>query len=83
MCEGGFFREISSNALLYWFPGGSTQLLSTGNADEPFIPTFTPWEASISLETLTKSFLNPHNMHCRVLGVRSEQITGSPVSRKG
>ena len=22
-------------------------------------------------------------MHCRVLGVRSEQITGSPVSRKG
>ena len=22
-------------------------------------------------------------MHCRVLGVRSEQITGGPVSRKG
>ena len=35
------------------------------------------------LETLAKSFLNPHHMHCRVLCVRGEQITGSPVSRKG
>ena len=48
-----------------------------------FILPLTPWEASISLETLAKSLLNPHSMHCRVLGVRSEQITGSPVSRKG
>jgi len=72
-----------SNALLYWFPGGSTQLLNTENADEPFIPTFTPWKPSISLKTLAKSFLNPHNIHCRILDVRSEQITGSPVSRKG
>ena len=40
-------------------------------------------EASISLQTLAKSFLNPRNMHSRVLSVRGEQITGSPVSRKG
>jgi hypothetical protein len=54
---------------------------STGLAHR--IPPCTPWEASIALETLAKAFLNPHNMHCRVLGVRGEQITGSPVSRKG
>ena len=35
------------------------------------------------LETLAKSFLNPHHMHSRVLGVRGEQIASSPVSRKG
>ncbi len=28
--------------------------------DAHFIPTSTPWEASIALETLAKSFLNPH-----------------------
>jgi hypothetical protein len=42
-----------------------------------------PWKASIALETLAKSFLNPPDMHCRVLGVRGEQITCSSVSRKG
>ena len=45
--------------------------------------TFTHWKASIYLQTLAKSFLNPPNMHCRVLGVRGEEIPGSPVSRKG
>ena len=54
-----------------------------GILDEPVIPTFTSWDASISLETLAKSFLNPSDMHCRVLSVRGEQITGSPLSRKG
>src|SRR5260370_39619805 len=32
------------------------------------------------LDTLAKSFLNPHHMHCRVLGVCGEQITGGPVT---
>src|SRR5713101_10067082 len=70
--EGDQSNDHRASRLFYVYPLRDT-----------FIPTFTPWEASISLETLAKSFLNPHNMHCRVLGVRSEQITGSPVSRKG
>src|SRR5579875_1784242 len=38
---------------------------------------------SISFLALSKSLLNPGNMHCRVLGIRGEQITGGSVSPKG
>jgi len=30
-----FWGEISLNGALHWFPGGSTQLLNTGSAEEP------------------------------------------------
>ena len=30
-----FLEETSLNAVLHWFLGGSTQLLSTGSAEEP------------------------------------------------